>query len=76
MFGRPNITGKEQGDENPPIETCTGAFYKDGIYSNTGAGSVAGSGILGFDASRANAIYGKSSTVQPPSVRVLPCIKL
>ena len=75
MFG-PNITGTEKGDENPPIETCTGAFYKAGSYSNTGAGSVSGSGILGFDASRASSLFGKSTTVQPQSVRVLPCIKI
>lgn len=75
MFG-PNITGTEQSDENPPIEDCTGAFYKAGSYSNTGAGSVSGSGILGFDASRASSLFGKSATVQPQSVRLLPCIKI
>lgn len=74
--GLPNITGTEQGDENPPIETCTGAFYKAGSYSNTGAGSVSGSGILGFDASRASSLFGKSTTVQPQSIRFLPCIKI
>lgn len=74
MFG-PNITGTEQSDENPPIETCTGAFYKAGSYSNTGAGSVVGSGILGFDASRASSLFGKSTVVQPDSLRALPCIK-
>ena len=73
--GLPNITGTEQGDENPPIETCTGVFYKAGTYSNTAAGTVGASGILGFDASRSSSLFGKSTTVQPSSIRVLPLIK-
>ena len=28
-----------------------------------------------FDASSANGIYGDSSTVQPPTLKLLPCIK-
>ena len=28
-----------------------------------------------FDASRSNGTYGTSSTVQPPSAKLLPCIK-
>ena len=30
---------------------------------------------LGFDASRSSAVYGRSSTVQPPALTLLPCIK-
>ena len=30
---------------------------------------------LGFDASKSNAIYGKSSTVQPPALTLVPCIR-
>lgn len=33
-------------------------------------------GWLCFDASRSNAIYGNSDTVTPPSIGLLPCIKL
>lgn len=31
--------------------------------------------ILGVNASKSNAIYGNSSTVQPPALTLLPCIK-
>lgn len=30
---------------------------------------------IGFDASHSNSIYGNSSTVQPPALTLLPCIK-
>ena len=30
---------------------------------------------FGIDASRSSAVYGRSSTVQPESIRLIPCIK-
>ena len=31
---------------------------------------------LSIQASLGNSIYGQSSTVQPPSIRLMPCIKI
>ena len=77
--GLPNITG-----------TCTPASQKNGhTFSAWGAfedvsgsdafqpeGYVAsGNYNLGFDASRSNSIYGNSTTVQPPALTCLICIK-
>lgn len=53
-----------------------GAFYK---ISNNGQPVVNDGGekdaLAGFQASRSNGTYGKSSTVQPSSYRVLYLIK-
>ena len=79
--GLPNITGGFSADDSdyygwggyPP----SGAFYqmrsgsaqdKDSKQHNIG-------GIIGFDASRSNPIYGKSDTVQIPSIIVLYIIR-
>jgi hypothetical protein len=66
--GLPNITGQLGAIGGGP-STATGAFYDAGSSSplaNTGKGD----GLAGFDASRSNAIYGKSNTVQPPAIKV------
>ena len=69
--GLPNITGRfglVTGGANTGWNTSVrspGAFYRyDGIGDNGPAGAT-GSGGVGFDASRSNAIYGRSSTVTP-----------
>lgn len=65
--GLPNITGQHGGADTNG-RNSSGAFYDKG---NSASGSGSGSGwSVGFDASRSNAIYGKSSTVQPPAYRV------
>lgn len=73
MFG-PNIIGsfEESGD----------SMEADGCFEETqthGGWVYGGSGGLrkrvDIDASRSSSAYGRSSTVQPPSVRFLPCIK-
>ena len=47
----------------------------DGPYSfSTGGGSVYG-GLISLDASKSNAIYGRSETVQPAAVKMLPIIR-
>ncbi len=67
--GLPNITGTFDGNVNDGTARKTGAFYtKD--YSSYGADGDSGGGTVGFDASRSNAIYGKSTTVQPPALAV------
>lgn len=75
IAGLPNITGYYGGDDYK-LATIGGAFY----YSGTGTGqhseSITGSfNTIQFSASRSSAIYGRSSTVQPPSRTVQICIR-
>ena len=82
--GLPNITGEvgpiqyriaqmqsEQGamyiDLSGPFGSTLWENYIDSFYSNNG-----GEGFyrVSFDASKSNAIYGSSNTVQPPSYTV------
>ena len=79
--GLPNITGKfwaaRTGRGDLPGTVANGAFSEDGRWSaqiHNGANDDWGS-IYELNASRSSAIYGRSSTVQPPAVRLLPCIK-
>lgn len=69
--GLPNITGTFSNYDRPgnTIMGATGAFAKTGNYnSNTkSAGSDDWGKYMLFDASRSNAIYGRSDTVQPPA---------
>ncbi|MBQ8678069.1 MAG: hypothetical protein IJ529_06335 [Alphaproteobacteria bacterium] len=70
--GAPNIVGTFNcgGSDAALAKNLTGAFYLEG--SNV-AGEGGGSGsdsLAGFDASRANAIYGNSETIQPPAFLV------
>ena len=82
MFG-PNISGSIKSASGYEILvdntfTATGALQVQ--YSKVngadGGGSYANQSS-GFDisAQRSSQIYGGSSTVQPSSVRLLPCIK-
>ena len=79
IAGLPNITGfSHTGDRRTHIYG-EGAFYTyNNAPSNLWAamsdtdGNIQG---LGFDASRSNAIYGRSSTVQPPAIQLIPQIK-
>lgn len=60
--GLPNITGRVGTGETYQFE---GAFYNGGsMAGNTGTGGSTDGTAL-FDASRSNAIYGKSTTVTP-----------
>ncbi|MBS4773722.1 MAG: tail fiber protein, partial [Proteobacteria bacterium] len=69
--GLPNISGRfglvtngRNTGWNTSV-TNAGAFYRvDGIGDN-GADSGNGNGGVGFDASRSNSIYGRSTTVTP-----------
>ena len=67
--GLPNITGTLDANNNDGTKWKTGAFYDTGRGAD-GADGNDGGGIIAFDASRSNAIYGKSSTVQPPALVV------
>lgn len=78
----PNITGTAtlyRGDTYPFGEfSVTGAFSKYGNPVGTTYGETdRGTKQSGFklDASLANEIFGDSQSVQPASIRFLPCIK-
>ena len=79
MFGLyPNITGTGAGDYLSREDKWTGCMSANG---NANIGGFEGrSGGIQFvnvtvDASRSSSAYGSSQTIQPPSLRVLPCIK-
>ena len=74
--GLPNITGTFYHDRNANFE-LSGAFsYTNGRFLNLkNDDNVATSGYVSFNASKSNAIYGKSTTVQPPAVCVNYIIK-
>lgn len=75
--GLPNIKGtltNFRGGTNAK----TGAFSGSRSVADTYTGGAPGSGYMvtpSFDASKSNAIYGKSSTVQPPALQTLIIIK-
>ena len=52
-----------------------GTFYKSGSTNVVPNGISSAGAHLGFDASRSEDIFGGSMTVQPSSLRLLPCIK-
>ena len=76
--GLPNITGNLYDiDTSIDYTSCDGAFSE----FNSSSEFYAGTNIkytkfsASFDASRSNSIYGNSSTVQPPALTLIPCIK-
>ena len=80
--GLPNISGKVQLQRPllTPNGIKTGAFSTEwnGTYRQSFEGSYSASGYLDtivFDANDASPVFGSGTTVQPASVRVLPCIK-
>lgn len=72
--GLPNITGEFTAVEEQ--NTVTGAFYviKRGQPSKSG-NHYSGQRIQ-LEATRSAAIFGSASTVQPPSIALLACIKI
>lgn len=73
--GLPNITGFWRDDEARTMSYSNGAFYGEQIYARYGGYYTSGDGTSTFnhkfDASRSNAIYGNSNTVQPQTIKVL-----
>ena len=72
--GLPDITGYGDGYPLPNANETNyyGAFYKSyqgGAYGHTSAGTYDRYNI-GFEASLSNPIYGRSTTVQPPTYNV------
>lgn len=75
VAGLPNITGYISGDDYKMAQ-IGGAFYFSGTASGSHQETVSGSfNIVRFDASRSSSIYGKSTTVQPPTRTVQICIR-
>lgn len=80
--GMPNITGMatfvNSDGEDQTNNPDTGCFYW-GTYTHTWTTYSTNKGPakrdLKFSASRSSVIYGKSSTVQPPALCLLPCIR-
>lgn len=73
--GLPNITGTFNAPESGDL-VATGAVYLHSRgYIGTGK-SDWDNWLYGFDASRCSPIYGRSSTVQPPALTLLPCIHI
>ena len=69
--GLPNITGSMGGAGSAPLKDLTGAFYGIGGWEYNSASSKYGAAQTSyyFNASRSSAVYGKSTTVQPNSIR-------
>lgn len=66
--GLPNITGKIGGGQEES-QTCSGAFYSQGVSYPGGPGDDADQDVY-LDASRSSSIYGNSNTVQPPATQM------
>ena len=80
--GLPNITGQITSYElGRAGGAAAGALYDDGsakygVSRDSGSGNHDGQSlVITLEASRSSSIYGGSTTVQPPAIRLLPCIK-
>lgn len=75
--GLPNIKGtaSASGHTQLSVASATGAFYALNQGGQYRASYYYVTNGLGFDASRSNAIYGNSETVQPASYTVNYLIK-
>lgn len=78
--GLPNITGTAYWSmmAKDTWFSASGALYRASEVGNERSRSGGGTTgpVVGFDASRSNSIYGRSSTVQPPALTLLPCIHI
>lgn len=78
--GLPNITGKVMvGGYQMMTSNHTGAFFGSDYGTADYHGQDGRQNVpttFGIDASRSSAVYGRSSTVQPASIRCLAIIKI
>lgn len=74
--GLPNITGGPIGTEGI-TQTLIGALYKasDFVRWSLSNGNTHYWEAVNFDASKSNPIYGRSNTVQPAAIKLIPIIK-
>ena len=75
MFG-PNITGTVTGLDYGSGGWIGGAFNALKLYPGTTISSESCVSQSSFMASRSSSVYGNALTVQPPSLRFIPCIKI
>lgn len=74
--GLPNITGHFSTAMEWSQARYDGAFRRDNQNGSGPEGSAfSNSQLISFDASRSSAIYGASTTVQPPAMTAIYCIK-
>jgi microcystin-dependent protein len=73
--GLPNITGWVDGGNHFSLTSYGGCIQATNRSVSSDGGSADYNHTLKFDASRSNSIYGSSSTVQPPALTCLICIK-
>lgn len=77
QVGLPNITGVFHGNKGD--DQTSGAFYVLHHATVTSLATTDGTknlqGLISFDASRSNAIYGASDTVQPPALTARYIVK-
>lgn len=76
--GLPNITGtfynsnyKQMHNGSSPYASSSGAFTNTNQGGTGGSNWGANGGVFTFNASRSSDVYGKSSTVQPQTIKVL-----
>mgnify|MGYP000227821685 CR=1 FL=1 len=77
--GLPNITGKQGTYVDLGRQSYSGALSAESsglLFSGGQDTASTDKNILSFDASISTPLYGKSSTVQPASLRGLACIKI
>lgn len=74
MFGVPNITGEFVASAYVPVGTQNGAFRVGPIKDCPNKDNNGGH-LFYFDASDSDSTYGATQTVQPPSIRLVQCIK-
>lgn len=72
--GLPNITGEFTAVEER--NTVTGAFYVITGGQPSKSGNHYSGQRIKLEATRSAAIFGSASTVQPPSIALLACIKI
>ena len=74
--GLPNITGQLI---DTPVVSSSGCYTRSGTSAWRAMAEQASGGskfgVTNFSANNSNSIYGNSSTVQPPALTLLPCIK-
>lgn len=75
--GLPEITGTFGFSGGAGARNVAGAFATQSSYNTLSHNRETGntSHILSFSAARANAVYGKATTVQPPAIMLIPQIK-
>ena len=76
--GLPNITGHVSPSVHVDDTNFSGAMYREETTGKrvTTDNQVTPRYAIMFDASRSNSTYGKSTTVTPPSAKLIPYVKI